>query len=216
MKPDTTAYLFEEGGKLASSFLKMVLTKPSKIKPDETAEKASVATIEKPAATVTAIAEVKTDKPLPAISKKPMPVQPDEVKSAGTPIADEIAYRWECCCKHLGGASVLLREAYERAIGDDGIGPGTAEKVMEAMNEHSAMELDIEKMLSYPDAKPEAQKLLDATRKFRRAAWDCHITTGQGTVDDIEAAKLWNDILYQQTFENAKRYPGTECVKSGM
>ena len=120
------------------------------------------------------------------------------------------------CCKHLGGASVLLREAYERSIGDEGVGPGTAEKVMEAMNEHSAMELDIEKMLSFPEAREEAQKLLDATRKFRRAAWDCHITTGQGTVDDIEAAKLWNDILYQTTFANAKLHPGSECQASGM
>ena len=117
--------------------------------------------------------------------------------------------------KHLGGASVLLREAYERVI-DEGIGEGTAEKIMEAMNEHSGMEADLEKMLSTPEVREQAEKLMSGVRAFRKAAWEAKLPNGSGTKEDIGDARLWNDILYQEAFTSAKRQPGTECIREGM
>jgi len=205
MEPSTKAFLFEQGGKLASDFLRMFL--PSRVNTTQDNNTIETKPVEpRPAVAFTVVKE----KP---VEKMAAPVVE---KAAGTPIEDEIAYRWECCTKHLGGAAVLLKEAYERAIGDDGVGPGTAEKVMAALNEHSGMEDDINPMLKFPETHDEAVKLLDATRKFRRAAWDCHITTGGGTVDDIEAAKMWNDMLFQEAFANAQKHPGSECIASGM
>ena len=117
--------------------------------------------------------------------------------------------------KHLGGANVLLREAYERAI-DEGMGEGTAEKIMEAMNEHSGMESDLEKMLPMPEAREEAEKLMAGVRAFRKAAWEAKLPTGSGTKEDISDARLWNDILYQEAFNSAKQQPGEACVEEGM
>lgn len=210
MNSDLKATLIEQGGKIASDLFRTVFFKPTipKSEPNKPVESTkSVVVEEKPA-----VKQAETDK----IEKVTMQQGVAGQKSAGTPTDDEIAYRWECCCKHLGAASGLLKEAYERAIGDDGIGPGTAEKVMAALNEHSTMEDDLGPMLTFKETHDDAVKLLDATRKFRRAAWDCHITTGGGTIDDIEAAKMWNDMLFQTVYANAKLHPGLECVQSGM
>lgn len=114
--------------------------------------------------------------------------------------------------KHLGGASILLREAYERAI-DEGIGEGTAEKIMEALNEHSGMEVDLEKMLDIPEAKEQVEKLMSGVRAFRNAAWKAKLPTGDGTKEDIADARLWNGILYQEAFNSAKKQPGEACIE---
>lgn len=127
----------------------------------------------------------------------------------------DLDYRWECLVKHFGGASILLREAFERA-NDEGIGSGTAEKILEAMNEHSGAETDLEKMLPIPEAKPIAEKLLSGVRQFRAAAWKVELPKGQGTKEDIEAAQLWNNIMFQETVSAARKYPGTTCVNEGM
>lgn len=202
---DTKAFLYQQGGKLFSDLFRMVMTRPK----DKTAT-----VTETPAAKIEIkLADEKPNEPV----KMTVPVYSGIVKSAGTPTEDELLYRFECCTKHLGAASILLKEAYERAIGDDGIGPGTAEKVMAALNEHAAMEDDIMPMLQDKGVVgEEAKKLLDATRKFRRAAWDCRITVGKGTVDDVDAARMWNDILLQQAYANAQKYAGVTCVKEGM
>jgi len=123
----------------------------------------------------------------------------------------DISYRFECLAKHLGGASVLLREAYERA-NDEGVGEGTSEKVLEAMNEHSASEADIEHMIGHPIAK----RLLSGIRGFRKACWEAKLPTGGGSIQDIEDARTWNSIMYKETIEAAKVNPGSECVISGM
>ena len=115
----------------------------------------------------------------------------------------------------MGGAAVLLREAYERA-NDEGVGDGTAEKIMEAMNEHSGMEADLEKMLAIPEAKPVADKLLSGVRSFRAAAWKARLPVGGGTKEDVADARIWNDIMLQETYTNAKKQPGTECIAKGM
>lgn len=117
--------------------------------------------------------------------------------------------------KHLGGASVLLVEAYERAI-DEGMGEGTAEKIMEAMNQHSGMEVDLEKMLPIPEAREQAEKLMSGVRAFRKAAWEAKLVTGGGTKEDVADARLWNDLLYQEAFSSAKQQPGEACLIEGM
>ncbi len=127
----------------------------------------------------------------------------------------EREYRLECCVKHLGGASVLLREAFERA-NDEGMGEGTAEKVIEAMNEHSAMETDLEKMLDAKDVKDVTERLLSGARQFRASAWKSGLPRGDGTKDDIEAARMWNNILLNETITAAHKFPGTKCQEEGM
>lgn len=213
---DAKAFMYQQGGKIISDLFRMIMTRPQKKTADNEYSKV--------AASPTAKVETKpVEEKRPDEVKEP-PVSMTQmigpggiVKSAGTPTEDELMYRYECCTKHLGAASILLKEAYERAIGDDGIGPGTAEKVMAALNEHAAMEDDIMPMLQDKSVVgEEAKKLLDATRKFRRAAWDCRITVGKGTVDDVDAARQWNDILLQTTYANAQKYPGELCVKEGM
>ncbi|MBA7608357.1 hypothetical protein ES703_15534 [subsurface metagenome] len=194
MKPGTKAFIAEEGGKLLSTIVKVAMARPSKSSPPETTE----------------VTETKV-KPEVAVSVTP-PVS--TIVSPKT-VQEELDYRWECCMKHLGGASVLLREAYERAI-DEGMGEGTAEKIMEAMNEHSGMESDLEKMLPIPEAKEQAERLMSGVRAFRKAAWEAKLTTGGGTKDDIGDARLWNDILYQEAFSSAKQQPGEACLIEGM
>lgn len=135
--------------------------------------------------------------------------------AAPTPVDTDISYRFECVAKHLGGASVLLREAYERA-NDEGVGPGTAEKIQEAMNEHAGAEPDLEHMLSHPQGKEIANKLLSGIRSFRKASWEAKLPTGGGTKQDIEDARLWNSLMFKAAMDAAGKYPGTACVASGM
>ena len=142
----------------------------------------------------------------------PSPVQPSPIPPLAKTEQEAVAYSFECLIKHLGGASVLLREAFERAI-DDGMGAGTAEKVVEALNEHSAAEPDIEKMLNIPEVKDRAEKLLSGIRQMRKAAWEAGLPIGKGTKEDIEAMRLWNTILLKEALEGAERYPGTLCVQ---
>lgn len=155
-----------------------------------------------------------------------MPEQPPEAPQPANPapqavsvdksdIRQDLDYRWECCVKHLGGASVLLREAFERA-NDEGIGEGTAEKILETLNEHAGMEADLEKMLDIPDGKETAERVLSGVRQFRASAWKVGLPRGQGTKEDVEAARMWNNILFQETLAAVKRHPGTECVMEGM
>ncbi|MDD5277921.1 MAG: hypothetical protein PHR16_17845 [Methylovulum sp.] len=125
-------------------------------------------------------------------------------------------YRWECCTKHLGAAAVLLREAHERAVTNKTVDDSVAEKVMAALNEHAGMDDDVKVMLSNPNARDAAQRLMDGCRQLRRAAWDCKITIGGGTVDDVADARLWNDMLYQQAYSEAKKHSGQECIRTGM
>lgn len=148
---------------------------------------------------------------------QPVPPPPQVHEKARQPEykPGDLDYRWECVVKHLGGASVILREAFERA-NDEGIGEGTAEKIVEALNEHSAAEPDIEKMLPNPEAKPLAERLLSGIRAFRSAAWEARLPTGGGTKQDVEDAKIWNSILLSDALEGAKKHPGTECIKEGM
>lgn len=188
MKPETKAQIFREGGKLLSDVIRVVATRPHK----SATEEITITKITTPQVSPTAVAELPTRTP-----------------------QEELDYRWECCMKHLGGASVLLREAYERAI-DEGIGEGTAEKIMEALNEHSGMEADIEKMLNIPDAKEQAEKLLSGARAFRRASWDAKLPVGGGTKEDLADARLWNGILYQEAYNSAKQQPGESCIQEGM
>lgn len=191
MNTDVKAFMLREGGKLASDVLRVVMARPHKPKsPLETTEEIT---------------------PAETFIRQLPPPTPTLTRTQ----SEELDYRWECCMKHLGGASILLREAYERAI-DEGMGEGTAEKMMEAMNEHSGMESDLEKMLPIPEAKAQAEKLLSGVRAFRKAAWEANITRGGGTKEDIGDAKMWNDILYQEAFSSAKSQPGTECIEEGM
>lgn len=191
MKATTKAFIAQEGGKLVSDAIRVVMARPRKSSTPEPTE---------------SHAEVTTTQPsVETVITTPSP-------SIKTTTQEELDYRWECCMKHLGGASVLLREAYERAI-DEGMGEGTAEKIMEAMNEHSGMESDLEKMLPIPEAKEQAEKIMSGVRAFRNAAWKAKITTGGGTKDDIGDARLWNDILYQEAFASAKSQPGEACIE---
>jgi len=193
MKAGTKAYLFEEGGKLLSSAVRVAMARPRK----------------------STISEATETQPLTEVTQTESPSTPPPLSAPTRTQQEELDYRWECCMKHLGGASILLRECYERAI-DEGMGEGTAEKIMEAMNEHSGMESDLEKMLPMPEAKDEAEKLMSGVRAFRKAAWEAKLPTGGGTKDDVADARLWNDILYQEAFNSAKQQPGSACVEEGM
>lgn len=199
MEPSTKAYLVEEAGRMASSIIRVVMSRPRKRPPIEE---------EVPLPAHTEITQTKptVEATIPVTTYTPVPPRTQ---------GEEVGYRFECCMKHLGGANVLLREAYERAI-DEGIGEGTAEKIMEALNEHAGMESDLEKMLAIPEAKAQAEKLLSGVRAFRKATWEAKLPTGNGTKEDIADARLWNDILYQETFASAKQQPGKECVREGM
>lgn len=133
--------------------------------------------------------------------------------------AKEIDYRWECITKHLGGASVLLREAFERA-NDNNPGDGSAEKVMEALAEHAGAESDLDAMMATvkPDSTvaQEINKMYSGIRQFRAAAWKSDITIGGGTKDDITAGREWNNLMLQSAYNNAKKNKGSTCVATGM
>jgi len=197
MRGNTKAYIAQEGGKLLSDLARAVLSRPHRPPPVETCQE-QVSPIVSP--------------PRPEYTPIFKPTLPQH--SARTQ-DDELGYRWESCMKHLGGANVLLREAYERAI-DEGIGEGTAEKIMEAMNEHAGMEADLEKMLSIPEAIEQAEKLMSGVRAFRKAAWEAKLPSGGGTKEDVADARLWNDLLYTEALQSAKAQPGQECLTEGM
>lgn len=192
MKQSTKAIIAEEAGKIISDTIRLIMSRPRKPASPETTEK-----------TPTEFTKV-----TPSIAIQPLPtIIPSPTRTQ----QEELDYRWECCMKHLGGASILLRECYERVI-DEGIGEGTAEKIMEALNEHSGMEADLEKMLPIPEAKAQAEKLMSGIRSFRNAAWKAKLPTGGGTKEDIADARLWNDIMYQEAFGSAKQQPGSVCI----
>lgn len=196
MRDSIKAFLFEEGGKLLSDAIRIMMTRPSKRAPAEVAEKEVAAGFTKVA-----------PQSLPSLAETPEP------EIGTTKVADEgLSYRYECICKHLGAASVLLREAYERAL-NEGIGEGTAEKIMEALNEHAGMEADLEKMLTIPEARGQVEKLMSGVKAFRNAAWKAKLPTGGGTKEDIQDARLWNDILFTEAYNSAKAQPGTVCIE---
>jgi hypothetical protein len=131
-------------------------------------------------------------------------------------VGDDTDYRWECAVKHLGAAAVLFREAHERAVTDKAVTSGVSEKVVAALNEHSGMDDDIKMMLQNPNAKEAAERLMDGCRQLRRAAWDTRITVEGGTVEDVADARLWNDMLFNLAYSEAKKHQGSECVFKGM
>lgn len=190
MRRELLANLVEEGSKLASDLVRFAMM-PHPAKKDATKE-----TMEAPPS------------PRPKPVSRPIMVVP----SLQT---DDISYRFECVVKHLGGASVLLREAFERA-NDEGVGDGTSEKVVEAMNEHAGAEPDLEKMLGSPKGQPIAERLLSGIRAFRKAAWESKLPLGEGTKQDIADARQWNSIMLQDALNAAKSHPGSECVQEGM
>lgn len=198
MKAGTKAYIFQEGGKLLSDGIRLIMSRPHRSVSLEIAEDTKPTQLDKTSSPYL---------PEPITTSPPLP-------SSRTAV-EELDYRWECCMKHLGGANVLLREAYERAI-DEGMGEGTAEKIMEAMNEHSGMESDLEKMLPIPEAREQAEKLMSGVRAFRKAVWEAKLATGGGTKDDVADARLWNNILYTEVFNSVKQQPGEACIIEGM
>lgn len=150
-----------------------------------------------------------------AVATETAPIPSPTIKSLPPLTTDDISYRFECVVKHLGGASVLLREAYERA-NDEGMGEGTKEKVVEAMNEHAGAEPDLEKMLGNTTGNSIADRLLSGVRAFRKAAWEAKLPLGQGTKQDIADARQWNTIMLQEALNAAKAHPGDQCVQEGM
>ncbi len=132
------------------------------------------------------------------------------------------------CLKHLGAAGIALREGYERA--NDGNNPDSiAEKVMECLNEHAGMELDLDAMKASLDRIPASQrnansdeamhfveKMYSGIRAFRAAAWQARLPTMGGSKDEISDARVWNDMMFQEMHAHAKSHPGAACVLSGM
>jgi len=139
------------------------------------------------------------------------------IKGSENSVNDE-DYRFECITKHLATAGVLLREAHERAITANAVTDGVSEKVMAAIAEHGGMDDDFKPMLSSSnvEVREVVDYLMDGVRQFRRAAWDSRITVSGGTVEDIKDARVWNDMLFQKAYQQAKKHVGSECVMSGM
>jgi hypothetical protein len=203
MRPEVKSFLAEEGGKFISEIARAILARPKQVVIDSFVGNTSTAVIEKP-----------QPKPQVLTLAPVIKVKQLEQVNPSSNAPQDLDYRWECTLKHLGGASILLREAYERAV-DGGMGDGTAEKFMEAMNEHSGSESDIEKMLGMPDAKDSAEKLMGGIKAFRNAAWKAKLPVGGGTVQDIADARLWNNLLLQEAYSQAKKQPGNSCVLDG-
>ena len=201
MANELAALAIEGVTKLASSFIRSAITKQPK-----TDEQPIIN--DKP---ITKIIESQ-DKNEP-VTKNSTPAIPKLFNPSSSSDTD---YRWECVLKHLGAAAVLFREAHERAITDKKVTDGVAEKVMAALSEHAGMDDDIKMMLTNPNAKDAATRLMDGLRQLRRAAWECRITVGGGTVEDVADARLWNDVMFQEAYTQAKKNPGEECVLSGM
>jgi len=191
------AAIIEEGSKLAANVIQHIMSSPKKPPTMEIQSEAAPVSRLTPTAGQEAGAGT-------------VPIPPSQVGAR-----QDLPYRWECCVKHLGGASVLLKEAFERA-NDEGMGEGTAEKIIEAMNEHAGMEADLEKMLDFPEVKDETERILSGVRQFRAAAWKVELPRGGGTKADLDAARQWNNILFQETLLAVKRHPGTECIIEGM
>ncbi|MFA6358840.1 MAG: hypothetical protein WCY09_09320 [Candidatus Omnitrophota bacterium] len=213
MANELTAELIREGSKLAGSFLRSLILKSSS--PVTTQTK----TIE------SEHKQVETSDSNNTKQDKPKDIHPTinaamlsggDQKLYNPSVVDDEDYRWECLTKHLGAAAVLFREAHERAVTDNKVTDGVAEKIMAALSEHAGADDDLKPMLSNPKSKPEAEKMMNALRQLRRAAWDCRITVGGGTIDDVSDARLWNDMLFQTAYANAKKHAGSECVMSGM
>jgi len=187
MKGDARAFLLETGGKLAADLIRVWVSRPS------------------PRQSAPATTSQVTRQPVEHFIPTTHPME-----------AKDVDYVWECVSKHLGGASVLLREAWERA-NDEGMGPGTAEKIIEAMNEHAGAEPDLEKMLSVEgEPKKLAEKIISGVRQFRKAAWEAELPRGKGKKEDVEAARMWNSIMLREALNGATKYPGSECVRKGM
>ena len=210
MDAKVKAFLAQEGGKFVSELARAMIAKPRQQIVDNILGTASTTTLAQP----------EQPRPIPAQlnAVKVVPRQPvkviDEPAESPSNAPQDLDYRWECTLKHLGGASILLREAYERAV-DGGMGDGTAEKFMEAMNEHSGSETDIEKMLGMPDARESAERLMGGIKAFRNAAWKAKLPVGGGTIQDISDARLWNILLLQEAYSQAKKQPGNQCVLDG-
>jgi len=207
MQKQTLAVIVEEGSKIISQFVQhfMFTTKVSATPTPSQTDYISSAV--SPSASVN---------PIIALSQLATKDEQKLSEIIPTPSNDgDLPYRFECVVKHLGGASVILREAFERA-NDEGVGDGTAEKIIEAMNEHAGMEVDLEKMISAADVKPKVDLLMSGVRQFRAAAWKAGLPKGEGTKEDIEAAREWNDILLHEAITAMKAKPGTECIRQGM
>ena len=215
MDAKVKSFLAEEGGKFMSEIARAMLAKPKQLVFNSMLGNTSTAVIEQPKPKMVAVIDTPR-KVYPEIAAPVMAVKElapaESMPSSGAP--QDLDYRWECTLKHLGGASILLREAYERAV-DGGMGDGTAEKFMEAMNEHSGSETDIEKMLGMPDARESAERLMGGIKAFRNAAWKAKLPVGGGTVQDISDARLWNNLLLQEAYSQAKKQPGNSCVLDG-
>lgn len=210
MEKELAVALLEQGGSILSDVIRMVGMKP----------RMSARTLGEE---VSRQLSPPNPPPAPAYQltkrQEPEPEQAKLIKAGKAQSLDEhqqsLDYRFECVLKHLGGASVLLKEAYQRA-NDEGIGDGTAEKIMEAMSEHSGMEADLDKMINMPDVKPLVDKLYSGERAFRAAAWKAHLPIGGGTKEDIADSRIWNDMLLAEVMTAAKRHPGQQCVIEGM
>lgn len=202
MEPEVKAALIENGAKVLSDVMRLTLLRPVARMPEQVITQEPPRPQPAPAPSYVKV--------IPEIESKPA------IKSLDKPQArQDLDYRFECCLKHLGGASVLLKEAYQRA-NDEGIGDGTSEKIMEAMNEHSGMEADLEKMLDMTEVKPLVDRILSGERAFRAAAWKARLPVGGGTKEDIADARTWNDIMMQEVLAQAKKTPGQTCVAQGM
>lgn len=221
MEPELKASLVEQGGKLLSDIIRMSMSRPRSVtRTDEQVIESPKYQTEQAFRPVISEPEREEIKLSPTGTMVEIPIDKGGrallTEESNVPKArQDLEYRFECLAKHLGGASVLLREAYERA-NDEGIGDGTAEKIMEAMNEHSGMEADLEKMLGIPDAKPTVDKILSGARAFRAAAWKARLPTGGGTKEDVADARVWNDLMLTEVLTQAKKTPGTQCIIEGM
>jgi hypothetical protein len=211
MQPEFKAWLAEQAGHVGSRFVGMAMDAMFTPKIKQLQEESLPRPIEN-----------ETLQPVQAVAQRQDIIIPAKSEGVVTKTAvgsvagrEELDYRWECVMKHLGGASVILREAYERA-NDNQIGDATAEKIMAAMNEHAGMEDDLEKMLTMPEAKEMANRLLSGTRAFRAAAWKAGLPRGSGTKQEVADAREWNDMFFQMAYSEAKKNPGQECVLSGM
>jgi hypothetical protein len=206
MDAEIKAGIIEQGGKLLSDLIRMSMNMPRNSEPytDEITEEETHEHKQRQPVKYHAVAQ--NDEPAE------IPVVKPAVKSNAR---HDLDYRWECCAKHLGAASVLLREAYDRARDGD-MGDGTAEKIMAAMNEHAGMEDDLGGMLDFPEVKPLVDKIQSGARAFRAAAWKAKLPVGGGTKEDVADARVWNDIMLSNVLEAAKANPGSTCVASGM
>lgn len=197
----------EQGSRLLGRMVRSWILKPADAKPQiETKVDKPITTTPQP---VHKTEEKGNEVLLPTIS-------PAVLKPFNPSQGSDTDYRFECITKHLGAASVLLREAHERAITNKAVTDDVSEKVMAALAEHAGADDDFKPMLNNPEVTDIVNRLMDGIRQFRRGAWDSKITVGGGTVTDIADARMWNDMLLQEAWAQAKKHAGTTCVASGM